>query len=98
MNALPPLTRSDRAATLVIALRSCPLTACHRDGDQAQLSDGPFLDVGWHSDDFQRLDARRHVRRLRAKKNTYGGRLISSRRLSPGGGCARSLEPIARAT
>ena len=64
-------------------------------GDQAQLPDGAFLDVCRHSDHFQ--PARRLATRAPAdgKKNTYGGRLISSQRLSPGEGCARSLEPLA---
>ena len=39
--------------------------ACERKGDQAQLPDGAFLDVCWHSDDFQ--PARRLARRAPAE-------------------------------
>ena len=102
-NAEPVLRRCSRRRTRSRPGRpgqshstSLTFRADLRLGDQAQLPDGAFLDVCRHSDHFQ--PARRLATRAPAeskKISTDGGRLISSERLSPGEGCARSLEPLA---
>ena len=95
MNALPPLTRSDRAATLVIALTLLP---AHGVPSRWRPSTTLGRPIPRRRLAQRRLSAARRPETCapaEGKKNTYGGRLISSRRLSPGGGCARSLEPIA---